>query len=98
MVVAGFADGQVGMWDLSSGGRNLQARLHGGVRWLNLSRDGLLALSELGQVRLWDFRIFHEEHCDLLRKVWKNLPRIWEDGRPVLRGPDPEHPCMRQTD
>ncbi|MBW2701444.1 MAG: hypothetical protein JRF33_11560 [Deltaproteobacteria bacterium] len=98
MVVAGFADGQVGMWDLSSGGRNLQARLHGGVRWLKLSRDGLLALSELGQVRLWDFRIFHEEHCDLLRKVWKDLPRIWEDGRPVLRGPDPEHPCMRRTD
>jgi WD40 repeat protein/serine/threonine protein kinase len=89
-----FADGRYGLWDLSSGERMHLARLHGAVT--HVARDGnrLWLASELGDFAGLDLEILGLERCSLLRRIWRDVPAVWSDGRPVIRAPPPDHACL----
>jgi hypothetical protein len=92
-VIAGFANGLLGLWNLDNGARLYATRLHGPIR--HLLRDGpaLIAATELGDHRRLDLGVFDIDHCALLRAVWRAVPVAWENGLLVRRPPPADHPC-----
>ncbi|NMB75033.1 MAG: protein kinase [Myxococcales bacterium] len=92
-----FADGRYGLWDLSSGERMHLARLHGAVT--HVAREGgrLWLASELGDVTGLDLEVLDTERCRLLRRIWQDVPVVWRDGRPVVRSPPADHPCLGEN-
>lgn len=94
-VLAGFADGTVGLWDLRTGRRLESFRLHGPIAHLRLTDRLLVAASELGDHRVFDVSAFSMPYCELLRQVWKDVPVLWEGGGPVRAAPPADHPCAR---
>jgi hypothetical protein len=92
-VVAGFADGHVGIWNLEDGDLLDQTRLHGAAVHLLLDGTRLIMASELGDHRVMDLEAFHASHCALLRRIWKAVPVVWERGRSRLREPPAHHRC-----
>jgi len=92
-VVAGFANGTIGLWSLRNGARLHHARLHGPVSHLHLRGKRLFAGSELGQLLVWDLDVFYGDYCHVLRQVWSGVPVIWEAGLPVRRSRPSNHRC-----
>jgi WD40 repeat protein len=92
-VVAGFGDGILGLWDLQTGARLRSVRLHGRALHLRLRGQSLYAASELGDTRAWDLGVYHRDYCDLMQDVWRDVPLVWQGGRPVLAEPPAQHPC-----
>jgi hypothetical protein len=95
-LVAGFANGQLGIWSLDNGARLRHSRLHGAVRYIVLAQGKLLAATELGDYLALDLSTFRLAYCDLLRQVWKEVPVLWENGLPVKRAPDEGHSCFEK--
>jgi WD40 repeat protein len=95
-MAAGFADGRVGLWNLTSGRRLATTRLHGPVQALSLRASRLIAVSELGSAVRWDLTALDMPYCELLRRVWRGVPVVWERGRAVLRSPPAAHRCLRR--
>jgi hypothetical protein len=94
-VIAGFANGFIGIWD-SGGGNLLHSRhLNGHASYLLLQNGTLFAASELGQHLVLDLSVLSLDYCALLRRVWDKVPVGWEGGRPVVRPPPEEHRCER---
>jgi hypothetical protein len=93
-VVIGFANGQLGIWDLVHGERLYAARLHGAVTHLARSGRQLWAASELGDHLGLDLGVFEQDRCSLLREVWREVATVWANGRPALEPPPGEHPCL----
>jgi hypothetical protein len=92
-VIAGFANGFIGIWD-SAGGNLLYSRhLNGHASYLLLQRSTLFAASELGQYLVLDLSVLSLDYCTLLRRVWEKVPVGWEGGRPVVRSPPGDHRC-----
>jgi hypothetical protein len=92
-LIAGFANGVLGIWNLDNGARLHHIRLHGPVIHL-LRREGkLYAATELGQSHVLDLGIFHTGYCNILRSVWGHVPAVWEGGLPLVRPPPPGHRC-----
>ena len=48
--------------------------------------DDLYAATELGDHLAWELRVFSVPHCELLREVARDVPVVWEGGRPVPAG------------
>jgi hypothetical protein len=94
-VIAGFADGTLGLWSVRNGTRLRHDRLHGPVTHLLLRKNRLLAGSELGQFLVWDLSVFYSDYCSLMRLVWSQVPIVWEKGLPVRRKPPRNHRCAR---
>jgi WD40 repeat protein/serine/threonine protein kinase len=94
-LVAGHADGQLGLWSLRSGARIEHARLHGPVVHLLLRNNLLHAASDLGQHLSLDLSVFAAPRCNLLRQVWRAVPVVWEAGLPRTRPPPDRHPCSK---
>ena len=92
-VIAGFANGLLGIWSLETGARLADARLHGPVVHLRLEQGRIYAATELGDHLVWDLGIFHRDYCALLREVWQGVPVVWESGLPVVRERPPRHRC-----
>lgn len=93
VVVAGFANGEVGMWSLDSGGRLALGRLHGRVVHLGIAGGFLYAASDLGHALRWDLDVLVDDYCAVLREVWSRVPGVWSDGRVVIEPPPADHPC-----
>jgi WD40 repeat protein len=93
-LVAGFADGTLGIWSLEHGTRLDHVTLYGPVVHLQMGGEKLYAATELGDYRVIDLSAFHVEHCVLLRRAWQAIPVVWEGGRPVLRAPPKKHRCV----
>ncbi len=92
-VVAGFADGTVGLW-LADGGAELdRVKLHGAVEHLLLHDGQLHAATRLGGYRSLDLGVFYEDRCALLEEVWAAVPVAWVDGAPVVEPPPAGHEC-----
>ena len=68
-LVMGFASGQVGLWDLTTGARLAHGRVHGPAVHLLLEGQRLHAVSELGDVLTWDLSAFYLSYKELLRRV-----------------------------
>ncbi len=94
-IVAGYADGQLGIWSLRSGSRLAHHRLHGPVTDLQLRDHVLTAGTELGDRETLDLDVLYRDHCDVLREVWDEVPVVWESGRVVRRAPPGDHACVR---
>ncbi len=95
-LVAGFANGVVGIWDLSNGSLLKQSRLHGSVEYLVMKEDRLVAATDLGDSIDLDLSLFNTPACDLLASVWRQVPVVWEGGLPVRRGPPASHRCNKK--
>ncbi|MBI4703325.1 MAG: protein kinase [Deltaproteobacteria bacterium] len=80
-LVAGYADGLLGLWDIGDGKQLARARLHGPVVHLLLEGEKLYAASALGEHLVWDLSAFYLGDCELLRRVWESVPVVWEQGR-----------------
>ena len=85
-VAAGFANGEVAMWDLATGAVLLNARLHGAIIHLVAGPSGLVAASDLGQHLMWDLAPLVQPRADLLHSIRYAVPAVWEDGQPIVRG------------
>ncbi len=95
-LVVGFANGQIGIWNLKTGRNLVQSRLHGPVVHLVAERGRIYAATELGDHLVWDLRVLQMSYCELLRKIWKRVPVVWEGGLPVLKAPPLTHPCAQR--
>ena len=93
-VMAGYANGFVGLWSLSDGTLLNQARLHGPAVYLLLKDSTACLASELGDMVTWDLGVLFMDYCDLLRQVWEEVPVVWHNGQPVVQEPG-EHRCLR---
>ena len=94
-MVAGFANGTLGVWDVASGMRLERMQLHGPVLHLALDAGRLDAATDLGDQAAYDLGVFRADYCDLLRDVWRQVPTRWEEGAPRTRAPAADHPCGR---
>jgi WD40 repeat protein/tRNA A-37 threonylcarbamoyl transferase component Bud32 len=92
LVGLGFESGQVGVWQLPGGARLLTDKMHGPVAWLGFGPGALEAGSELGDRASLPIEDLLSPRCELLRRVWAEVPVRWEDGRARLR-PPPEGLC-----
>ena len=92
-IVAGYANGLLGIWDLSNGTALHRVQLHGPVRHLLLQDGKLYAVSELGDHAVLDLDTFYDDYCDLMRSIWDTVPVVWRGGRPITESPPPDHPC-----
>jgi WD40 repeat protein len=96
-VIAGYANGLVGLWSLADGLRLGHTYLHGPARHLLLRQRRLYAVSDLGDRRVLRLDAFYVEACELLRDIWRQVPAIWDDGRPQLRPPPTTHRCAGEA-
>jgi len=92
-LLAGYANGMLGLWSLQNGALLKHARLHGPVDHLLIKGTRLYAATGLGQHLTWDLGMFHLPYCELLRRIWAKVPIIWDSGLPVFRPPPREHRC-----
>jgi len=94
-LVAGYANGTVGIWSVRTGRRLYQTRLHGPV--VHLLRQGhrLHAATDLGHHLTWDLGLLRRDYCTMLRQVWGQVPVVWEQGRAVLRSTPVGHKCKK---
>ncbi len=95
-LIAGYADGLLGIWKLDSGALLHHVRLHGPVVHLALRQGKLHAASELGDHLDLDLSVFRLDYCQVLYRVWRRVPVVWDSGLPVKRKPDPRHPCFQK--
>lgn len=95
-LVAGFANGEVGLWDPVDGQHLFHSRLHGPIVHFVLDKHRLYIATDLGAHTVWDLGAFYGEYCHLMRDVWKRIPIVWSQGRAEMRAPDAEHPCHRR--
>jgi WD40 repeat protein/serine/threonine protein kinase len=84
LIIAGFGDGQVGVWQRESGARLAHGRLHGPIAHLILDNERLYAASEIGDHLAWDLRPLFAPYCQLLREVRREVP-LDETGAPRSR-------------
>jgi WD40 repeat protein len=95
-LVAGFANGMVGIWDLETRRLLDQVRLHGSVSHLLIEEDKLYAATSIGNHAVVDLKVLVVDRCTLLREVWRKVPMVWEGGKPVPRKPPDNHPCTEK--
>ncbi|MFP6685175.1 MAG: WD40 repeat domain-containing protein, partial [Polyangiaceae bacterium] len=96
-LVAGFANGVIGMWSWSNGKHLAEGRMHGPIEHLLIEKQKLFAASALGQSIAWDLRLLYVERCALLREVWAGVPVVWRDGRAVVEALPKDHPCAHDA-
>lgn len=93
-LIAGYKSGFVGIWDIQDGALLDHAWLHGPVKHMMLKDQKLYAATILGDHLSMDLGVFYADYCDLMRKIWKKVPVVWEGGRPVERQPPDDHQCL----
>ena len=94
-LIAGHADGSVGIWSLKSGVRLDHARLHGPVAHLRVHGGKLYAASELGDHAAMDLSAFQVDYCELMRQIWREVPVVWRNRTAAVLPPPPDHRCAR---
>jgi len=95
-ILAGYDNGLVGMWDLSSGTRLAANRLHGRLIHLQLDEHRVYAATDLGQHTVWNINSFYLDYCELLTQLWQQVPVVWHDGQPVVQPAPRHHHCRRR--
>ena len=93
-LAVGYANGEVGLWDIGNGVRLHHAKLHGPILHFLFANDRLYLASELGDTMVWDLSVYKREYCELLSEVREAVPLVWKDGRPVQETRPREHPCL----
>ena len=94
-LVAGYANGFVGLWSLADGSLMRSSRLHGPVTYLAIRDATAYLASELGDMDTWDLTVLHRDYCTVMDEIWSDVPVVWHNGQPVLRDPPEDHPCRQ---
>jgi WD40 repeat protein len=92
-LVAGFANGLVGLWNVRDRQLLISAQLHGPIAHLLIENNKLYAASSLGHHLVWDLRSFYADRCALLRDMWKQVPVVWRNGHAVAQSPPTHANC-----
>ncbi len=93
-LLAGYANGQYGLWSWPGGNLLLSRRLHGPVTAALRSGPVLHVATSLGQHDSLDLAVFERPHCQQMRQIWRQVPVGWSQGRPVRRTAPPKHHCL----
>ncbi|MFH0901743.1 MAG: WD40 repeat domain-containing protein, partial [Pseudomonadota bacterium] len=96
-IIAGYANGFLGVWSTANGVLLDSFKLHGPLTHILILDDTLHAATELGDSLVVDLGVFDHDYCTLLHRMWKTVPVLWEDGLPVLRPPPPGHECSQRV-
>ncbi|MBW2537677.1 MAG: protein kinase, partial [Deltaproteobacteria bacterium] len=91
--ITGHVDGDVALWDGTSGEQLDAWRLHGRAIWVRVDGSTLYAASDLGDSVVVSLDVLVRDRCELLREVWKTVPVVWKDGRAVVEPPPKDHEC-----
>lgn len=92
-LIAGYANGMVGIWNTENGARLTTLQLHGPVIHLQRRGTKLDVGTELGDYRVMDLSAFYLNYCELIHQIWRKITVVWENGVPVARPPSRNHPC-----
>jgi len=92
-LIAGYATGDVGIWDTESGSQLMRFGLHGPAVHLMMDGKRLVAATELGDSTVVDLREYDLDYCSLLAEVWEGVPVVWEGGQAVKRARPAGHVC-----
>jgi WD40 repeat protein len=95
-LAAGYANGEIGIWELERGLRLATFHLHGPIRVLLRRDPELYAISELGQRLTIDLADFLADYCPILERIWDGVPVVWSEGRAVPRPPPAGHRCLAE--
>jgi hypothetical protein len=93
-VVAGFADGLVGVWARGTLRRLHEVRLLGPVEHLLVDGARVLAVSALGDTATLDLSVLAGGYCEVLREVWAKTPVVWSETGAVARAAPAAHRCV----
>jgi len=97
ILVAGYQDGHLGLWDLEKGILLEKARLNGPLRHILVAGQKLYAASDLGDHLVVDLETYLMPYCRLLQEIWQRVPAVWANGRPLLNPPDSSSGCTPQA-
>jgi hypothetical protein len=89
-LIAGYANGAVGLWTWQDGKSVIRGDIHGRVTHL------LYGASDLGSHFNWDLSPFLVDWCGLLEGLWASVPVIWQNGRSVATPPPAQHRCRQR--
>jgi hypothetical protein len=92
-LIVGYANGTLGVWNLSNGTQLHRVKMHGPVVHLLIHGGVLYAASELGAQLAVDLSVFQVAYCDLLRSIWDQVAVIWVGGLPARSAPPDQHNC-----
>ncbi len=93
-LLAGFANGTVGLWSLQNGTLLGRHRLHGSVNHLLRRQGRVYASTDLGQHHVLDLRLFALSRCAVLKQVWSRVGVRWQNGLAVKAHRPRRHPCL----
>jgi hypothetical protein len=74
ILIAGFANGQLGFWSLRSARRLRAVKLHGPIEYLRLLDHHLYVATDLGDFRTFDLDVFYRDYNSFLQAVRKSAP------------------------
>ena len=96
-LVAGYAGGLLGIWNMDNGDRLVHVQLHGPVEHLLRHNGRLHAATALGDRVVLDLSLLQMNHCELLRQVWRGVPVQWQEGLVQRRSPPADHRCLKRA-
>lgn len=67
--------------------------MHGPVLHLLLKDEKLYAATEVGVYTVLALGVFCRSSCQGPREVWKEIPFVWREGKPVAKPGPADHPC-----
>ena len=95
LIMAGYVHGLVAFWDLQTGDLLHHVKLHGPVIHMAHSGDKIYLATEPGDYRVLDTSALSTKPCDLLRRIWREVP-FDAKGKVLLpRPPDRKHRCAK---
>ncbi|MBW2276386.1 MAG: WD40 repeat domain-containing protein, partial [Deltaproteobacteria bacterium] len=92
-LVAGYANGFLGIWSMRSGTLLHHFKLHGPIEHLLFDDETLYAVTALGDRQTLDLGVLGRNYCDLMNEVWDAVPVLWSEGRAVANDPPTDHEC-----
>lgn len=93
ILLAGYANGFGGLWNIADGSRLHRLKVHGPLEHLVYRDDVVHAVSNLGSHAMVKLSAFQLSSCALLNQVWESVPVVWDGGRAVVRNPPDGHHC-----
>ena len=95
-LIAGFANGALGMWTWRNAKLLILDRLHGPVAHVLLEGQKLYVASDLGDHLYWDLSPFFSDSCIILNQMWSTVPVIWRQGMAVAAAAPGSHKCLKK--
>jgi WD40 repeat protein/serine/threonine protein kinase len=96
-LIASSSVGIVGVWHAVTGELLHTVKLNGRPTFVHIEGGKLYLATDIGDHEVLDMSVFERDYCELLQEVWRVVPVIWDEGRPVVREPPAGHECSRAT-